>query len=137
MLIHEIKVVACPQRGTTLVLHLKSDEEEFLNEWRLRQIITKYSNHLTLLVVMRNDRNQEETVDRAAAIWTLSKSKISEEQYKEFYKHIAHNFKYLLVWLCNKVEGKAEYTTLQYILSHVSLDLFRGNKKTGLTLYVK
>ena len=134
---YEIEAVACPQRGTTVVLHLKSNEEEFLNAWRLKQIITKYSDHLTLPVVMKNDKNEEETVNRATALWTLAKSEITDEQYKEFYKHIAYDFEDPLVWVHNKVEGKTEYTTLLYIPSHAPFDLSRGNKTTGLKLYVK
>lgn len=134
---YELELVTCPHRGTEIVLHLKPAEEEFLNDWRLKNVITKYSDHLTLPVVMKNAQNEEETVNRVTALWTLPKSEITDEQYKELYKHISHDFEDPLVWSHNKVEGKTEYTSLVYIPKRAPFDLWRGEKPHGLKLYVK
>jgi molecular chaperone HtpG len=134
---YDIETVTYPKRGTEVVLHLKKDEEEFLNDWRLKHIITKYSDHLTLPVIMLNDKQEEEVVNRATALWTLPKNEITEEQYKELYKHVAHDFEDPLVWSHNKVEGKLEYISLLYIPARAPFDLWQVGKTRGLKLYVK
>ncbi|HEV2524633.1 MAG TPA: molecular chaperone HtpG, partial [Gammaproteobacteria bacterium] len=120
-----------------VVLHLKPDEDEFLNDWRLKHIIMKYSDHLTLPVLIKNEKNEDEVVNRATALWTLSKSEITDEQYKELYKHVSHDFQDPLVWTHNKVEGKLEYVTLLYIPEHAPFDLWHVGKTRGLKLYVR
>lgn len=134
---YEIESVEKAGRGTEVVLHLKPDEEELLNEWRLQHIIRKYSDHLTLPVIMKDEKNEEQVINRATALWTLPKQDIQEEQYQELYKHIAHDFENPLVWSHNKVEGKLEYITLLYIPSRAPFDLWQAGKARGLKLYVR
>jgi len=134
---YTIESVDYDKRGTEVVLYLKKDEEELLNDWRLRHIITKYSDHLTLPVIMKNEKGEEEVVNRATALWTLPKQEITDEQYKELYKHIAHDFEDPLFWTHNKVEGKLEYIALLYIPARASFDLFQHGKIRGLKLYIK
>ena len=131
---YELETVSKDTRGTEVVLHLKADEDEFLNDWRLKHIIMKYSDHLTLPVVVKNEKNEDEVVNRATALWTLSKNEITDEQYKELYKH---DFQDPLVWTHNKVEGKLEYVTLLYIPEHAPFDLWHVGKTRGLKLYVR
>lgn len=142
--------------GTEVILHLKPEEEEFLNTWRLKHIITKYSDHITLPIMMKKEKPlqeekesaenkdivqevaaEEEMVNRATALWTLSKSEITDEQYKELYKHVAHDFEDPLIWSHNKVEGKLEYTSVLYIPARAPYDLWHASKPRGLKLYVK
>lgn len=134
---YEIQTTTKDSRGTDITLHLKADEDELLNNWRLQHIIRKYSDHLTLPVLMKNDKNEEEVVNRATALWTLPKQEVTEEQYKELYKHIAHDFEDPMIWGHNKVEGKMEYTTLLYIPSRAPFDLWQSGKSRGLKLYVR
>lgn len=134
---YEIQATEKTTRGTEILLHLKPDEDELLNEWRLQHIIRKYSDHLTLPVLMKNDKNEEQVVNRATALWTLPKQEITDEQYKELYKHIAHDFEDPMIWAHNKVEGKMEYITLLYIPSHAPFDLWQTGKSRGLKLYVR
>lgn len=134
---YELETITLEKRGTEVVLHLKDDEEEFLNDWRLRNIITKYSDHLTLPVFMKNEKGEEEAVNRATALWTLPKNEITDEQYKELYKHVAHDFEDPLMWAHNKVEGKLDYTTLLYIPTRAPFDLWHVGKTRGLKLYVR
>ncbi len=134
---YELETVSKEARGTEVILHLKSDEEEFLNDWRLKHIIMKYSDHLTLPVLMKNEKNEDEVVNRATALWTLSKNEITDEQYKELYKHVSHDFQDPLIWAHNKVEGKLEYITLLYIPEHAPFDLWHVGKTRGLKLYVR
>lgn len=134
-------------RGTEIVLRLKKDENEFLDDWRLRHIITKYSDHITLPVLMQkvatDDKENQaatteyETVNRATALWTLPKSEIKDTEYCELYKHIAHDFEDPLTWSHNRVEGKQEYTSLLYIPARAPFDLWNREQKRGLKLYVK
>jgi molecular chaperone HtpG len=137
-------------RGTDITLHLRDDQDEFLNSWRLRNCITKYSDHIDLPILMQKDPVpdeegnvdlsvvlEDETVNKATALWTLSKSEISEEQYKEFYKQVGHDFQDPLLWSHNKVEGKTEYTSLLYIPSKAPFDLWDRDRTQGLKLYVK
>lgn len=134
---YEIEDITVEKPGTEVVLHLKKEEEEFLNDWRLKHIITKYSDHLTIPVVMKNEKNEEEVVNRATALWTLPKNEITDEQYKELYKHVAHDFEDPMLWSHNKVEGKLEYISLLYIPNRAPFDLWHVGKTRGLKLYVK
>lgn len=133
-------------RGTEIILHLREEEKAFLNEWRLREIIGKYSDHIGLAVeIQTNEYDEEgkpsgqkwEKINKAQALWTRSKNEISDEEYKEFYKHISHDFAEPLLWSHNKVEGKQEYTSLLYIPSKAPWDLFQREQKHGLKLYVQ
>jgi len=141
-------------RGTELVLHLKDDAEEFLSDWRIRGIITKYSDHISWPIVMQEmskepDESEEgaekaeqespgfETVNKATALWTQQKSEIADEDYKALYKHLSHDYQDPLVWTHNHVEGKHEYISLLYIPSHAPYDLWQHEAKHGLKLYVK
>lgn len=134
---YEIENTTKDQRGTEVILHLKKDEEDFLNEMRLKHIITKYSDHISLPIVMHNEKKEEEVINRAKALWALPKNEITEDQYKELYKHVAHDFEDPLVWSHNKVEGKLEYSTLLYIPARAPFDLWQMNKPRGLKLYVR
>ncbi|ABX78007.1 molecular chaperone HtpG [Coxiella burnetii] len=146
---YTLKNIDKPTRGTEVVLHLKESEEEFLDSLRLRAIITKYSDHILLPIVMKkiktsgaddedkNETPEEEVVNRANALWVLPKDKIKDEEYKELYKHIAHDFEDPLAWVHNKVEGKLEYTTLLYIPARAPFDLWNREGQRGLKLYVK
>jgi len=134
------------QRGTQVILHIKDDADEFLSDYRLRDTIKKYSDHITFPIVMSKvttDEEKDETtiedevVNAATALWTLSKSEISAEDYTEFYKHIAHDFEAPLAHLHNKVEGKMEYTSLLFIPSRAPFDLWDRNQRHGLKLYVR
>ncbi|WP_069471615.1 molecular chaperone HtpG [Candidatus Marithrix sp. Canyon 246] len=134
------------QRGTEIILHIKDDAGEFLSDYRLRDTIKKYSDHITFPIVMSKvttDEEKDETiiedevVNAATALWTLSKSEISDEEYTEFYKHIAHDFEAPLARLHNKVEGKMEYTSLLFIPSRAPFDLWDRNQRHGLKLYVR
>ncbi|MFA9499070.1 molecular chaperone HtpG [Mannheimia sp. E30BD] len=133
-------------RGTEIILHLRAEEKEFLSEWRLREIIGKYSDHIGLVVeIQTNEYDDEgkpsgqkwEKINKAQALWTRSKNEISDEEYKEFYKHISHDFADPLLWSHNKVEGKQEYTSLLYVPSKAPWDLFQREQKHGLKLYVQ
>jgi len=134
------------ERGTEITLHLREDEKEFLNEWRLREIIGKYSDHIGLPVEILakeyDDEGKEtgvkwEKINKAQALWTRTKGEISDEEYKEFYKHISHDFADPLLWQHNKVEGNQEYTNLLYVPSKAPWDLFNREQKHGLKLYVQ
>ena len=133
-------------RGTEITLHLREDEKEFLDDWRLRQIIGKYSDHIDLpveLLVQEFDDEGKETgvkwekINKAQALWTRNKADISDEEYKEFYKHISHDFNDPLLWAHNRVEGKQEYTSLLYLPEKAPWDLFNREHKHGLKLYVQ
>lgn len=131
-------------RGTQIVLHLKKDAEDYLNDWQLRNIISKYSDHICWPIVMKKmatDDKEEatdfETVNKATALWTLQKSEISDDEYKELYKHISHDYQEPLMWSHNHVEGKYDYISLLYVPSHAPFDLWQQEVKHGLKLYVK
>lgn len=135
---YTIETINKTDRGTEITLHLKKDEDEFLDDWRLRHVITKYSDHITLPVMMKKpDTTEYETVNRATALWTLPKTDITDTEYNEFYKHIAHDFEDPLVWSHNRVEGKQEYTSLLYIPSRAPFNLWTREKQHGLKLYVR
>jgi molecular chaperone HtpG len=131
------------ERGTKIILHLKKDEEEFADDWRLRSIISKYSDHISLPISMtkRDDKgeltDEMEAVNKASALWVRPKSEIKDEEYKEFYKHVAHDFDEPLSWLHNRVEGTQEYTTLFYLPKRAPFDMFERDHKHGIKLYVK
>jgi len=128
------------ERGTTITLHLKKDEEEFADDWRLRSIISKYSDHISLPISMKKKDDKGEVTDeleagnKASALWVRPKSEIKEEEYKEFYKHVAHDFDGPLSWLHNRVEGNQEYTTLFYIPKRAPFDMFERDQKNGIKL---
>ena len=133
-------------RGTDVVLHLREDEKEFLNEWRLREIIGKYSDHIGLPVEMLtkeyDDEGKEcgekwEKINKSDALWTRSKNDVSDEEYKEFYKHLSHDFADPVTWAHNKVEGNQAYTSLLYVPAKAPWDLFNREHKHGLKLYVQ
>lgn len=133
-----------PMRGTEIILHLKADEEEFLHEWRLRTIVTKYSDHLNIPIMMLKytddgkPTTEWETVNRATALWTLPKSAVTEEQYKEFYKHLSHDFEDPLAWTHHKIEGgNIDYSCLLYLPQHAPFDLWQRDSRHGLKLYVQ
>ena len=129
-------------RGTEITLHLRDDEKEFLDNWRLRSVISKYSDHIALPVEIE-EKNEEdgtvtwEKINQAKALWTRSKSDISDEEYIEFYKHISHDYADPLTWAHNRVEGKQEYTSLLYIPSQAPFDLWNRDQRHGLKLYVQ
>ena len=131
------------ERGTKITLHLKKDEEEFADDWRLRSIISKYSDHISLPISMfkQDDKgeltDEMEAVNKASALWVRPKSEIKDEEYKEFYKHVAHDFDEPLSWLHNRVEGTQEYTTLFYLPKRAPFDMFDRDQKHGIKLYVK
>ncbi|KTC98102.1 molecular chaperone HtpG [Legionella erythra] len=132
------------ERGTEITLHLKDEENEFLSDWRIRSIISKYSDHICWPILMKKMADEEgkessefETVNKATALWTLQKSEISDEEYKALYKHISHDYQDPLTWSHNHVEGKQDYISLLYIPSHAPFDLWQHEMKHGLKLYVK
>jgi len=135
-------------RGTSVTLHLRADEDEFLNGWKLREVLRRYSDHISLPVQMLKEEwdaeksaqvktAEWETVNQANALWTRSKSDITDEQYQEFYKHIAHDYDDPLAWTHNRVEGRSEYTQLLYIPKHAPMDMWDREGKRGVKLYVK
>lgn len=137
-----IRDIEKSSRGTDIILTLRDDAKEFLDEWRLRSIITKYSDHLSIPVQMpkRGDDEQFEgweAVNSGQALWTRDKSEITDDEYKEFYKTIAHDFEDPLLWSHNKVEGTSEYTSLLYIPKRAPWDLWNRDQQNGIKLYVK
>lgn len=136
------------ERGTEIILHLREGEDELLNSFKLRSIIRKYSDHITLPIVMKKEvwddeskeyqiSDEDETINQASAIWARPKSEITQEQYDEFYKHVAHDFEPPLAHVHARVEGKQEYIQLLYIPAHAPFDLFDREHRHGLKLYVK
>jgi len=142
---YTVATIDKPTRGTEVILHLKEGEDEFLDQWRLRSIITKYSDHLNIPIQMLKlsedgkPTTEWETVNRATALWTLPKSSITQDEYKEFYKHISHDFSDPLAWTQHKIEGgNIEYTCLLYIPEHAPFDMWqRDTSHRGLKLYVQ
>ncbi|MGM3387612.1 molecular chaperone HtpG [Stutzerimonas stutzeri] len=143
----EVANVEKAERGTRIVLHLKSGEEEFADGWRLRNIIKKYSDHIALPIELPKEFHGEdkdkpaepewETVNRASALWTRPRTEIKDEEYQEFYKHVGHDFENPLSWSHNKVEGKLEYTSVLYVPSRAPFDLYHREAPKGLKLYVQ
>jgi len=152
---YTIETVDRPKRGTRVVLHLREDAAEFLDGFRLRHIIKKYSDHISLPIIMpsedsgadlSSDEDQkddaklvtaDETVNSATALWTRSKKDITEEEYHEFYKHVGHDFEDPLAYVHSKVEGKLEYSSLLFIPAHAPFDLWDRQQRHGVKLYVK
>ncbi|MEP9320259.1 molecular chaperone HtpG [Pseudomonas sp. LABIM340] len=132
-------------RGTRIVLHLKDGEDEFADGWRLRNIVKKYSDHIALPIELPKEAAGEdapveaewEVVNRASALWTRPRTEVKDEEYQEFYKHIAHDFENPLTWSHNKVEGKLEYTSLLYVPARAPFDLYHREAPRGLKLYVQ
>ena len=148
----EVEAIDRPQRGTSVTLHLRDDAEDYLNTWKLKDVIGKYSDHIALPILMRKEEWKEgeegkggemvlteewETVNQASALWTRPKKDITEEQYAEFYKAISHDFEAPLAWAHNRVEGSSEYTQLLFIPGKAPFDLWNRDKKAGVKLYVK
>ncbi len=144
----EVATLEKADRGTRIVLHLKAGEEEFADGWRLRNVIRKYSDHIALPIELpKEDLSGEEkeeaaepeweTVNRASALWTRPRSEIADNEYQEFYKHVAHDFEAPLSWSHNRVEGKLEYTSLLYVPGHAPFDLYHRDAPKGLKLYVQ
>lgn len=130
------------ERGTEITLHLRADESEFLDNWRLRSVISKYSDHIALPVEIEVKNEEDgtitwEKINQAKALWTRNKSEISDEEYTEFYKHISHDYADPLTWSHNRVEGKQEYTSLLYIPSQAPFDMWNREQRHGLKLYVQ
>lgn len=143
-----LETVNRPERGTEVTLHLRDGEDEFADGTRLRTILRKYSDHITLPIVMKEEEwdkdsgkyrttGKDETVNQANALWARSKADITEEQYAEFYKHVAHDFEAPLAWTHNKVEGSKEYTQLLYLPARAPFDLWDREHRRGIKLYVK
>ncbi|MGR7921019.1 molecular chaperone HtpG [Zobellella denitrificans] len=141
-----------PGRGTDVILHLREEEQEFLDDWRLRSIIGKYSDHISIAVEMWKEGEPEreedgekipategewEQVNKATALWTRAKGEVSDEEYQEFYKHISHDWQDALAWSHNKVEGNQEYTSLLYVPAKAPWDLWNRDQSHGLKLYVQ
>ncbi|WP_075188023.1 molecular chaperone HtpG [Teredinibacter haidensis] len=143
---YSVESVERTERGTSIILHLKKDQQEFADGWRLRSIIKKYSDHISLPIVMQKEHHgedkgekepEDETVNTATALWTRSRNDVTEEEYKEFYKHISHDFSDPVKWSHNRVEGKLDYTSLLYLPSKAPFDLYNRDAAKGLKLYVQ
>jgi len=148
----EVETITQKERGTHIILHMRDDAEEYLSSWKLKSIIGKYSDHISLPILMRKEEWKEgendqpgemvvteewETVNKASALWTRPKKDITEEQHAEFYKAISHDFEDPLAWSHNRVEGSTEYTQLLYVPGKAPFDLWNRDKKAGIKLYVK
>jgi molecular chaperone HtpG len=137
-----------PKRGTSITLHLRADEDDFLSSFRLKSVLKKYSDHISLPIHMKQEewdkekseyvtKDEVETVNQASALWTRPKSEITDEQYREFYKHVSHDFNDPLAWTHSKVEGRSEYTQLLYLPKDAPFDLWDRERRAGIKLYVK
>lgn len=141
----ELGQQAIEERGTRIVLHLRDDEKEFANDWRLRELVTKYSDHISLPVMLPKVQEEEEKeaaleweqVNKATALWTRSRTDISDEDYQEFYQHISHDFGQAITWSHNRVEGSLDYTSLLYVPEKAPFDLWQRDMAHGLKLYVQ
>jgi len=145
---YSLETIEKPSRGTEVTLHLREGEDELLSGYRLRSIIRKYSDHITLPILMQKEewdkdksenvlKEETEQVNQASALWARPKSEITDEQYQEFYKHVAHDFEAPLAWAHARVEGKTEYTQLLYIPAHAPFDLWDRDHRHGVKLYVR
>jgi molecular chaperone HtpG len=135
-----VEDVAREERGTAVVLHLKEEAKEFADPWRLRSLVTRYSDHIGFPVLMKKEGEASldwEPVNQAKALWTRPRSEVGDEEYKEFYQHVAHDFAEPLAWSHNKVEGKREYTSLLYVPARAPFDLWQRDAARGLKLYVR
>jgi molecular chaperone HtpG len=139
----EVETIERDEIGTSVILHLKADETEFADGWRLRNIVKKYADHVSVPVVMQQMATEEdkepedEVVNSAKALWTRSRSDVSEDEYKEFYKLVSHDFQDPISWSHNKVEGKLDYTSLLYVPSKAPFDLYQRESPRGVKLYVQ
>ncbi|MDA7833477.1 molecular chaperone HtpG [Pseudomonadales bacterium] len=144
----EVETITREDRGTSIILHIKPEEEEFLDSWRVRSVIKKYADHISVPVIMKGEamppaegeeaqEPEDETVNTAKALWTRSRSDVSDDEYHEFYKHVSHDYQEPLVWSHNKVEGKLDYTSLVYIPSKAPFDMWQREAPRGLKLYVQ
>lgn len=141
----EVETISREARGTSVTLHLKADEAEFADGWRLKSIVKRYADHVSVPVLMEKESAGEEssddvefeTVNTAKALWSRPRKDIEDDEYKEFYKHVSHDFQDPLTWSHNKVEGKLEYTALLYIPSKAPYDLWQREAPRGLKLYVQ
>ena len=145
---YTIETIERAQRGTAVTLHLREGEDELLSAWKIKSILRKYSDHISLPIRMEGEKwdeerkgmvpsGEDETVNQASALWTRSKSDITEEQYREFYKHVSHDFQDPLAWTHGRVEGRSEYTQLLYVPAHAPFDLWDRSKRGGIKLYVR
>ena len=146
---YTLETIKKDSRGTEVILHIREGEEEFLDSWRLKNIIHTYSDHISLPITMPKEvsasdeegeeavATENEVVNKASALWTRAKSEISDDEYKEFYKHIAHDFEEPMKWSHNKVEGSQSYTSLFFIPKNPPFDLYERERKQGIKLYVK
>jgi len=144
----EVETIERAQRGTDVILHLREGEEEFLSAWKLKSIIGKYSDHISLPVLMRKqtwdgEKNEQVTTDewepvnKAAALWTRPKAEVTDQQYQDFYKQISYDSEAPLAYTHNRVEGRTEYTQLLFIPKKAPFDLWNRDKRGGVKLYVK
>ena len=148
----EVENIEKAQRGTSVILHLKGDEDEFLDSWRLKNIVKKYADHVSVPVLMKKEsvtvggdtddkdekeEDEEEVINTAKALWTRLRSEIEDDEYKEFYKHVSHDFQDPITWSHNKVEGKLDYTSLIYIPAKAPFDIWQREAPRGLKLYVQ
>ena len=143
---YTLETVDKPGRGTEIVLHLRDDADEFLSDHKIKSVIRTYSDHITLPIVMKKTEwkdgvetptDEDETVNRASALWARPKKDITEDEYNEFYKHVAHDHEAPLAWSHNRVEGKQEYISLLYVPSHAPFDLYNRESRHGIKLYVR
>ena len=143
-----IETINRPERGTSITLHLREGEDDLLSSWKLKSIIRKYSDHISLPIQMQKEewdegkkeqvqKDEFENINQATALWARPKSELTEEQYKEFYKHISHDFQDPLTYSHNRVEGRSEFTQLLFIPKKAGFDLWDRNKRNGIKLYVK
>jgi molecular chaperone HtpG len=133
---YEIQAADKSDRGTEVILHLRDEDKEFLEPARLRQLVRKYSDHLSIPIVLKTGETQE-TLNQAKAFWTRPKSELKDEDYQAFYKHISHDTEDARIWAHNRVEGNIEYTSLLYLPKHAPFDLYEREQKGGIQLYVK
>ena len=143
---YTLETVEKPTRGTEIVLHLREGEDEFLSDYKIKSVIRTYSDHITLPIVMKKTEwkdgvetptDEDETVNRASALWARPKKDVTDDEYNEFYKHVAHDFEPPLAWSHNRVEGKQEYISLLYVPSHAPFDLYNRESRHGIKLYVR
>lgn len=143
-----IETIDRPQRGTSITLHLREGEDDFLNSYQLKSIIRKYSDHISLPIQMRKEewdadkkeqviKDELESINQSSALWARNKSEITEEQYNEFYKHLSHDYENPLCYSLNRVEGRSEFTQLLFVPARAPFDLWDRNKRGGIKLYVK
>ena len=143
---YTLETVDKPQRGTEIVLHLREGEDEFLSDYKIKSVIRTYSDHITLPIVMKKTEwkdgvevptEEDEIVNRASALWARAKKDVTEDEYREFYKHVAHDFENPLAWSHNRVEGKQDYISLLYVPARAPFDLYDRDRRHGIKLYVR